>query len=545
MPRVPRYVQQRLASSVVGTPGVDNSAAQALGQVATGLGQITQTAGILAAQNFAVEERQRLAAIREQQKLADRQRQLTNNTLKASHQLRIDSGLRALGEEVKTNVPFGAATKSYTEQARKYVSDYALTIDDPELKQEIVASSLTGLRSKVAAFDSDVQSLRAKQAYSELSKSFEEFSISGGGYTDPNELLKALNKFGDDSADAALAAFGNSAASKISDAQEGAVLNYLSKAYRENPEGIEVLLDSKVFDEFIPETRKTKIYNDYQRYAKTELRIRQAEEQRAAQVRYVESNVGVKEDPTLEGYDALIEEARLGVANGTLSPDTVTSAANQKLAYERNLARELEKEARKGGKGSDAEFKRKEAAKEVKFQSQMKATKRDLTSMAGTKAGEMALLKGIQNGTLTNSKLVSLRSKAELLSLVEGRNGLTPNQYSAVKSHLDMAFELLNRNTPPAQKVYLKSKLGIAASIRAWTEKNVPNAPARFKTQTQQRNWRDQIEQKIGTTALNKFYSASKNAERKVGRNLSRKELQSLLNRAVTDTRQEIMKDVR
>lgn len=175
MAKIPEYQRQKLASSAVGTPGVDNSTAQAL----TSISQDFQTVGnryaseaIRKANQLEAEER---AIKRQQDKILQDSR--INNALFEYTQVLNEarSEARTQGINNPETIP-DAVDKA----AGKYMDQYSKTFSDP-FEQEIFKSRALGMSKQIVAGEHEYARARQISLIGERSESqLNDLAISMG-----------------------------------------------------------------------------------------------------------------------------------------------------------------------------------------------------------------------------------------------------------------------------------------------------------------------------------------------------------------------------
>lgn len=150
MPKIPQYEQGQLASSVVGTAGVDTSGADIFGTMAKGLGQVQDVLyqGIAAD----VQEQQKVYRQKqaEQKALDDAQKKLLQDVEVKNHQIGLNAALNDVESEVQQNnqtTPY-MADKVYADAAAKRVDDYLKTNTlDPTVAARVKLGAMTDIDS--------------------------------------------------------------------------------------------------------------------------------------------------------------------------------------------------------------------------------------------------------------------------------------------------------------------------------------------------------------------------------------------------------------
>lgn len=146
MAKIPLYEQNRLASSVVGTPGVGTSAAQVLNGISQGAEQLQYQLALSARQNALAAAQQQ----QQQQKLAAAQKKVLDEIEIADHDVNI--GLAHDNEESRIKAEMigdpSGASRAFADTARANLDEYLNSIQDPEIRNKVKVNGLKAIHSR-------------------------------------------------------------------------------------------------------------------------------------------------------------------------------------------------------------------------------------------------------------------------------------------------------------------------------------------------------------------------------------------------------------
>lgn len=521
MPRIPDFDQNQLASSVVGTPQVDNSGARLLGSIASGLGSLGGQAALAAGQIFRQEQAQLDAQAKAQAKFAEKQRRLTNAVVKANKLSEFKLGIAELENDVKTNELPSAASERFRQRSQELRNTAFADVTDLELRSSLLAESSNFLTSRTLQFDSDIRTIETRQAAAELDSNFDSFSLSGG-LLDPTdgEVLskaqKALQSFAFDNKEAAFAAYGANSGDKIRSTQIGFIKNFFAKTARENPELLEQMLDADVFAEYIPETMKGPFYNQNRRYLQQQKLINQKEQEYKAALSSAETSQQFTRDfytgsLRYSDLDTRREEVDNLHDSGVLTDEQHLREREIIDHYEESLLKRDRRETEKASRTLKANIKKSERDAE-RARKQAEVTR--LNTFADKAAGyrsELAdklgyglskkqqfasVVTKYRNGEIRPSDVLSMRDTLEALRTMAPTNGgVTNSQYGVMKQSLEGVLKLMARDDQiePDEKTFIEERMNVEQDvIRAWASVNNRQPPAEVRSsQAATKRWVD------------------------------------------------------
>ena len=266
MARVPRYVQNSLASRVVGTPGVDtsfNSIAQSNAQATNQLYQSEAQnnaafgagiAGVLGSVTNAIGYEFRRAQYNAEQK-RERLKNALNATEADRHITNIKIGLEDLQRSMVNDReldpeqnPIGL-TEAYDEKAKQFVSDYmsknGLNPKSKNLDLALIANHVSDHATTLMGSQHNAvgdKELDMRKTYEGVG--FEKVleNLSNRPANNLNELYGTLNDM-DQSATRGYFSVGKAAVGKIASAKQDAIENYFATKVKSSPTQAQADLD--------------------------------------------------------------------------------------------------------------------------------------------------------------------------------------------------------------------------------------------------------------------------------------------------------------
>jgi hypothetical protein len=392
MPKIPQYEQGQLASSLVGTPGVDTSGAAAFGAASKALGGVADTA------YFLLKEKQtKLEALQKEQKAAYDAMEV------AQHQFKIDS---VLDNRERT------AKETYVGDPDKGVSDlevggladikkYADGIEDPKIRASVYAQSLNRHRERVGSMKTTwAGTAKIDAGKGKFASMADALTVEAGQTSqvsigkdpatgadilkpkalDPVEAYKKIQGFGE-AAKPFEFVYGSELPAVVRKQQEAAAESYLSTLAYTNPDQLEAVVESGAFNEFIDGKTRNEMYQKVKQYAREEKTL-QMEKEKLARTRAT-LQIGAKleklrrSDATAADYDALAGEgASLGLTPAQTNAIRASGTAAQRSAQIQQTREQKEAQRLKTKAAQDAAKTRVNAAVGgfTAFEGKLKAT---------------------------------------------------------------------------------------------------------------------------------------------------------------------------
>lgn len=279
MPKIPRFDQQRIASSVVGTPGVDTSGAK----VFESLAQAAQGVQSQAAQLIQAENVIRYRAQQEQKRKDEELKNAQDAAELAQHQFQLDSGLDNLRTNIESehkDAPTMAA-KAYEQQGKIVVDRYVEAhITDPKMKAALIKSGYGSLRDSMSRVQDWSFSQRNENIRVGGENLLIEYARELGTKNTLQELMDYRQKFDAKYGETHRGVLGAEQWNKKeADAFADGIVNHLAKLVREDPDRATEELSDPSVEKHVPQTR----LNDVTKEIRTEARRVRAE--RAFQLR--------------------------------------------------------------------------------------------------------------------------------------------------------------------------------------------------------------------------------------------------------------------
>lgn len=316
MPKIPRYQQGQLASSVVGTPGIDNSTAKLFNEIGSQLNTVRNSMFQVAFEQRRQDLREQAQKERELKAVQKEQQRRVNKVELANHRFQMDSQLDELGNQLRQDHVNDPETVPdlLAKQGRDAISKYAESISNPDVRADFLSQSLNGLRSQTGGAASWAQRQGPINAEKNALSALDQFSIGLGNKQFPDEVLDGVAAFEEQYGQTYREQFGPKYDLMFQKAKEQGVKNYLSRLSRENPEQLDAVVNSGMFDDHIDQTSITSVYNTYKSYARQQEREIKKEQDYSDAVQWTQtlgdSDRGIITGETsLEDLDKLEEEA--------------------------------------------------------------------------------------------------------------------------------------------------------------------------------------------------------------------------------------------
>lgn len=206
MGRINRYQQNKLASSIVGTPGVDTSG-QMLGQ------SISQTAGSLANTVFQVESAKQ---------------EIVNASETLKHTSQFDSEFDAGVQDIYTKYVSEPtkALENVTKFGQDLMGRYSSGISNPSVKGSFEKQALNSIANQAKSTRSWANTKQTEKAINDLNTSYSTLAAQAGTINDLNTfntLLQTVNG----SSGVAFLTFGKSASEKIMKVKQDVTKNLI------------------------------------------------------------------------------------------------------------------------------------------------------------------------------------------------------------------------------------------------------------------------------------------------------------------------------
>jgi len=457
MPKIPTYDQQALASSLVGTPGMDNSGAAAT----QGIASAAEEVGGAVMQYRAELRNLELTQIAQ------------NNAMEvADYQFNTDTALDRKMRELKdtyTSDP-DRAVAEFEKYGKDFIDEFKGRIGTPAVKSAYYAQSMGRFREQLGSMRTSwAGEQRIKANIGKFESISDSMQVAMGKTINPNEdmqlrgttttqkpsamsvdeALGTLYKYGN-AASAYEPIYGDKLPAIVRANQEKGAINYLNTLAYTNPDQLEQVIKDGVFDDFIDGASRNEIYQKAKSYAR-EQKTLELEEQKLA---IAQSNMDISQkeealrrsDASAADFDALADEA----AKTGQSAARVNSIRAQGTAQQRRL------EAKEKSATREAKVEERRKQRETEDVAKGKATTRvnSLTTEFKTlEAGAGDLGKGT-NGLDFLNRMTSFYDKLDAADKqYEQAHGFTSPKIAAMKGKLS-AYMVGIKNTKQLKRQF-------------------------------------------------------------------------------------------
>lgn len=268
MGKIPLFQQERLASSVVGTPGVDLSGSQAFSAQASALQQIGNSAFQVAGAELSLRN-QELRQKRAEQRAAEQAMQegLAKLTV-ANTMLGFEDELEQIitatrDEHLQFPEAAGALIK---ENGRALLDRYAQGIPDPITRMNFKAQGLNSLRSALGQNETWERQAHLTKQVAEAENAFDKFSLRLGNRTNTPQVLADIENFNTTQMGIYRQQLGPKADKLGQIALEEGIDNFFAHLARDNPAELDRVVNEKVFEDYMPQDKITSAYRAAKRY---------------------------------------------------------------------------------------------------------------------------------------------------------------------------------------------------------------------------------------------------------------------------------------
>lgn len=192
MPKIPVYEQGQLASSAVGTPGVDTSGTQLFGTIAQAAGGITdELARTIQANNVEAARKKR-----EADELAKAQKKILDDIDVANHESKLDLQLGDEEGKVKAEKqsdPAGSGAL-FTQRGTDIMDKYLDGITDENVKNRVKLGTIKSINARANAMNGWTLTQRTANAQAGIESTLAEYVNRAGNLTTAQEVGQTWEK---------------------------------------------------------------------------------------------------------------------------------------------------------------------------------------------------------------------------------------------------------------------------------------------------------------------------------------------------------------
>lgn len=295
MARIPRYEQGGLASSMVGTPGVNTAGASAYHAAAQGLDTVAGAFKSVATFEWEQEQKALRQKQAEQRAAAAHLKTLQYETQAGGTKAEFGTALNDMDNQKRQQYMWttDGAAAAWTQDAQKLMDNKLDSITDPELKLMTQKALQGELGAKQQQFSDFLNSRipHIGEANSQKIGDALRLSVNNPDLT-PDEVLKTIADFKIDPLNLKTFenTYGPAAEAKMRGYQSDAAKNYLSLvANTGSLAKVKALINDKRFDSIIEGTDKEQFYSRQRTIAADEERAKQHQEQITQQTSSIDS----------------------------------------------------------------------------------------------------------------------------------------------------------------------------------------------------------------------------------------------------------------
>lgn len=252
MARIPQYEQAQLASSVVGTPGVDTSATQMFNTISGAAGEVAQQA------QYALTAQRQLEyqAAREARAAAKAQQKALDEVQVATETAKLMPTILARQDEIKNSTPPEQWATTFNNDLPTVLGQIENGQYSPEVKAGLQKNLAGIFKTETDQIHSAALTQRTKNAETETANSYDALVERAGQETTVAGVGKLWAEADKLAAKASLV-FGDAKAAELTKkAKEGMAKEYLYAATVKSPEAVQQIIDSKAFESVLSEKDK-------------------------------------------------------------------------------------------------------------------------------------------------------------------------------------------------------------------------------------------------------------------------------------------------
>lgn len=437
MPKIPQYQQDQLASSLVGTPGVDLSGSN-MWQDAARAAQSVQSAGMqLAAEGIQQKNAEIAANARINAAIAREQQQRLDKVDEATARFGLETQLAELNaklrEDYKNNPE--EVPKLMQQQGPALVNQYVSGLSNSRIQPNILAHGLDAVRGKIVDNHDWSLTTRTKQASDAAVATLNQFSINIGNAGSVDEVKKGFADFEQYYAGNYQAQFGPKFQEMYQKAKAQGIKNYLSNLSMGSNEDIAQMgqiIKSGVFEDDIDATELRGIYGPVQQQAREQQRYNDAIAAYEKNFNYA-TKLGDLQRKTLGGGGEArkaIEDFKDELRNDPKAPKWAITAVE-------SIQTSLDRQDQKQGK-KDAAIQNAAEYKAQRYNAGIEVAKLEKRIFTGSKKNPIR--KDVTAEDLLNYKAAAIKAA--------GIGAITADKYGKIESTVDMLFEAKDPKNP-------------------------------------------------------------------------------------------------
>lgn len=341
MAKIPRYQQGNLASSMVGTPGIDTSMSSALQTGARAADNVADSLYNVAAYEWQL-GKQEEARIRAEQREA--QKQLTNMAYQnqaGADRAGYDTAMNSADNDLRLKHEFNTdgAMQAWQQKSDELINDRLENITDPKQKLMTQGVLQTAQAAKQQQFNDWILAQQHPIAVANVAKVADTLKLAvNDASLSTEEVLQKLDNYKNDDLTSTMYmnAYGPAAEAKIRQDQSEAARNYMSLiANAGGSERVKELINDKRFDSIIEGSDKEQFYSRQRSIAAEERRVVQHQEVITQQTAAVDTLVSLSN----QSSDGNIYHAPPAAIQQAINDPNVPAGLKSRLAAQQGQAR--------------------------------------------------------------------------------------------------------------------------------------------------------------------------------------------------------------
>lgn len=515
MAKIPKYQQDKLASSMVGTPGVDTSMSQAFASGAQALNQVGDT--LLRIGQIDYQERLREAnRIKAEQRAAAKQLQeLHVQTVNGARKAKYGVGLNGLSNELRQAHMFdiNGAMESWNAKSVELMESQLETIVDP--RERLMAQK--ALQAEQASQTEQFQNF-LNGRIPEIGKA--NFKVIGDGLKistndpmlSPEDVRKKVVAFAEDPTvmKSALNVHGPAAPVAIREMQSDAIRNYMSKvAQSGNLDQLNMVIGA--FDDLVEGTDTEEFYSRQRQLAREAQRMAERDFQYTASI------------TAIDGLAELNAASQKGELTREMVDEFKTSVQDAKLPP--SMGGAAERVWKSFTKGQwDAAAKVVTEQEKTKRITDAQNTQKDLNAKMGAYIGKYKGQFGARKG-VSPIQLADLYADVDAAEL---SGAITSSAANTARTRINLSIKGLDRKDPQGAAHAKKLMADSDGLIRAATK--YTNDPI--------------LNKEIGVQFHNQFFDLVQSVEQRKGRPTTQAErnrlIRALMPKVLSEAKQKI-----
>lgn len=245
MAKIPVYEQGQLASSIVGTPGVDTSAAQLMNVVGNSWDNIAGALG----QNIQANNIELVRRQKEQEQLAREQKKILDSIDEAHHAGNVDQiQMQELDKaKAETQGDPAYAAPMFRDRSTSALDEYLNTIQDPEMRNRVRLAGIKSMNEKAHEISGWAMTQRTQNAKAKVETTIAGYANLAGKFSTAKQVGETWQKIEAMRGEISLT-FGADADKVIQQGKRAVALQFIEGQIVNDPALAETQVRSGAFD---------------------------------------------------------------------------------------------------------------------------------------------------------------------------------------------------------------------------------------------------------------------------------------------------------